>query len=74
MKSLYCDICRKEIESPVAEWNYFHIREFDVCDPCKQQLDIRLRPIVLKHFPYSPEWYEQTVIGMLEKGSSAGRI
>ncbi|MBN2812294.1 MAG: hypothetical protein JXP39_10425 [Spirochaetales bacterium] len=74
MKNLYCDICRKEIETPMPNRNYFHIREFDVCESCKDTLDARLRPVLRSHFPYSPEWYEQTVITFLEKGSSSGRI
>jgi len=73
MKTLYCDICRKELENPVASRNYFHIREFDLCEPCKDTIDARLRPVVRSHFPYSPEWFEQTLVGMVEKAVSTGR-
>jgi hypothetical protein len=73
MKTLYCDICGKALENPVAGRTYFHIREFDVCEPCKDVLDMKLRPILRNHFPYSPEWYEQQIIGLIEKGISSGR-
>ncbi len=74
MKALYCDICRKAIESPVKDRNYVHIREFDICDPCKEAIDARLRPTIREHFPYSADWYEQQVVGLLEKASASGRI
>lgn len=73
MKTLFCDICRKELADPVPTRSYFQIREFDVCEPCKDIIDNRLRPVVRKHFPFSTEWYEQQVITMIEKGVSTGR-
>lgn len=73
MKTLYCDICQKALENPVAARTYFHIREFDVCEACKETIDARLRPLVLDHFPYTSEWYEQQVIGMIEHGVHTGR-
>lgn len=73
MKTLYCDICSKLLENPVPAKTYFHIREFDVCEPCKDTIDGKLRPILRSHFPYSSEWYEQQVLGLIEKGVSSGR-
>ncbi len=73
MKALYCDVCKKEIVEPVKNRNYFHIREFDICENCKDAIDFKLRPVIRGHFPYSTEWYEQEVISVLEKGCSAGR-
>ncbi len=70
MKTLYCDICRKELNEPVVSRTYFQIREYDVCEPCKDVIDARLRPIVRSHFPFSTDWYEQQVIGLIEKGVS----
>jgi hypothetical protein len=73
MKTLYCDICGKALENPVPARTYFHIREFDICEPCKDTVELRLRPILRNHFPYSPEWYEQELIGLIQKGIQAGR-
>lgn len=73
MKTMYCDICQKLLEEPVATRNYFIIREFEVCEPCKDTIDTRLRPILRTHFPFSSEWYEQQVISLIEKGVSTGR-
>ena len=74
MKSLYCDICKKELENPISGRNYFHIREYDVCEPCKDIIDARLKPVVRGHFPYSEEWYEQQLISLIERGVSTSRI
>ncbi len=74
MKNLYCDICKKEIESPIVERNYFHIREYDVCEPCKDTMDARLRPLVRSHFPYSTEWYENQIMSMIAKGTHTNRF
>ena len=32
MKTLNCDICRKELVNPVTGMTYWHIREYDVCE------------------------------------------
>lgn len=73
MKSLYCDVCKKELTEPVKGRNYFHIREYDLCESCKDTIDSRLRPVVRGHNPYSTDWYEQEVISFIEKGCATGR-
>lgn len=74
MKNLYCDVCKKEIDSPIVGRNYFHIREYDICEPCKDTMDARLRPILRNHFPYSAEWYENQVLTLIAKGTHANRM
>jgi hypothetical protein len=73
MKTLYCDICGNALEEPIPNRNYFVIREYDVCEPCKDVIDSRLRPVLRNHFPYSPEWFEQQIISFIERGVSTGR-
>ncbi len=73
MKAIYCDVCRKAIQDPVPTRNYWHIREYEVCDPCKEVLDSKLRPVVRGHFPYSKDWYEQQLMGLIQKSVSSGR-
>lgn len=74
MKSLFCDICKKEIASPISGRNYFHIREFDICEPCKDSIDARLRPIVRGHDPYSAEWFEHQIVSLISKGVQTHRV
>lgn len=73
MKTLYCDICQKQLENPIVSRTYFQVREFDVCEPCKDTIDAKLRPMVRNHFPFSTDWYEQQVVTLIERGISTGR-
>lgn len=71
MKALYCDICGKELENPITNRTYWHIKEFDVCEDCKEKIEFQLRPIIRNHFPYSQAWYENEFTGLLEKGATS---
>ena len=73
MKTLYCDICKGEIEDPIPGRTIYFFKEYDICDDCKDVVDARLRPIVRAHFPYSAEWYEQQVIAFLERGAAVSK-
>ena len=71
MKTLHCDVCRKELTNPVAERNYWHIREYDVCEPCKETIELKIRPTIRQHVPYSQVWYENEFVGLIRKGIAA---
>ena len=73
MKTLYCDICKKELVNPVSGRTYWHFREYDVCEPCKDAINLKLRPVLRKHVPYSQEWYENEFMAIIEKGVSSTR-
>ena len=73
MKTVNCDICRKELVNPVTGMTYWHIREYDVCEACKDAIEFKLKPIIRKHFPYSQDWYEHEFIALIEKGVAARR-
>lgn len=73
MKTLHCDICRNELVEPISGRNYWHIREYDLCEDCKDGIELKLRPIIRKHFPFSQDWYEHEFISVIEKGVAAKR-
>ncbi len=73
MKTLYCDVCKGEIENPIPGRTCYFVKEFDICDDCKETIDARLRPVVRSHFPYSAEWYEQQVMALVERGVATSR-
>ncbi|MGP1593675.1 MAG: hypothetical protein ACTTH8_00255 [Treponema sp.] len=68
MKTLNCDICRKELAAPVVERTYWHIREYDICEACKDTIELKARAIIRQHIPYSQSWYEHEIISLIEKG------
>lgn len=67
MKTLYCDVCKKSIDKPISEWTYYHVREYDICDPCKEKIDASLRPRVRAQFPYTAQWYEDQLMAEIKK-------
>ena len=71
MKTLHCDICKKELVNPMSGRTYWHIREYDVCEPCKDAIELKLRPVVRRHAPYSQDWYEDQLVSLIEKGVAA---
>ncbi|MEL3912736.1 hypothetical protein [Treponema pedis] len=73
MKTLSCDICGKELVKPIKGRTYWHIREYDVCEDCKEKVEMKLRPVLRNHFPFSQEWYENEFVSAIARGVSAGR-
>ncbi len=65
MKCLYCDVCKKEIENPITDRTFFHITTHDLCEPCRDALNDRLRPLLREHVPYTEAWYGQTVQNLI---------
>ncbi|HOF86323.1 MAG TPA: hypothetical protein PLV73_10985 [Treponemataceae bacterium] len=74
MKTLYCDVCKKPIDKPISEWTYYHVREYDICDPCKEKIDAKLRPSVRGHFPYTAKWYEEQLMAEIKKCVAKGKV
>lgn len=68
MKALYCDMCKEELEQPIAGRTYWHISEFDVCEACKDGVEAKLRPILRENAPYTQGWYEEEFLGLIEEG------
>jgi hypothetical protein len=74
MKSLYCDVCKKEVVDPIPDRSFFHITSHDLCEPCKDALSDRLRPILRRHVPYTESWYEQTVQELIANAIEADKF
>ncbi|HUX41154.1 MAG TPA: hypothetical protein VMV83_08340 [Rectinemataceae bacterium] len=62
MKKLTCDACGHEIESPSPDRNYFHIEDWDVCEPCKESIEMEIRPIMRGKVPFDYDWYRDLMI------------
>lgn len=74
MKYLVCDVCKKTIQNPVSLHNYFHIKHWDVCEACKDQLEYQLKPVMRTKRPFNYDWYERLMSDNLEKACSRGRF
>ena len=74
MKTLVCDVCKRAIPTPIKDRNYFHIQHRDICEPCKDQLEVVLKPVVRAKHPFNYEWYERLMMDSLEKAVAKGRF
>lgn len=73
MKTLHCDVCRAELENPISGRTYWHIREYDICEDCKDSIELKLRRLLRSRLPYSQDWYENEFIGLIQRGITARR-
>ncbi len=74
MKSIICDVCKRAIETPVKDRNYFHIETRDLCEPCKENLERALRPVMREKHPFNYEWYERLMMDSIEKAIAKGKF
>jgi hypothetical protein len=74
VKTLICDVCKKHIDNPVKDRNYFHIETRDLCEPCKEHLEYTLRPVIRNKHPFNYEWYERLMMDSIEKAVSKGKF
>lgn len=74
MKTLVCDVCKRSIQTPLKDRNYFHIENRDLCESCKEQLDGALRPVIRSRHPFNYEWYERLVMDSVEKAITKGKF
>lgn len=74
MKSLVCDVCKRAIQVPIKDRNYFHVENRDLCEPCKDQLESVLKPVLRTKHPFNYEWYERLMMDSIEKAVSKGKF
>ena len=74
MKTLTCDVCKQKIQEPVSTRTYFHYAHRDICESCKDQLEVRLKPIVRTKGPFSYEWYDKLIKESVEKAVEKGKF
>ena len=74
MKTITCDVCKKAINNPVVDRNYWHIANREVCEPCKDQLELSLKPVVRAKAPFNYEWYDRLMLDSVEKAIQKGKF
>ncbi|MDR1238957.1 MAG: hypothetical protein LBK27_02485 [Treponema sp.] len=74
MKTLTCDVCRKTMQQPVTGRTFFHFAHRDVCESCRDALEITLRPAVRAKNPFNYEWYNRLLGDSLEKAVQRGKF
>jgi hypothetical protein len=74
MKTITCDVCRKAIENPSAARNYFHLANYDICEPCKDQLDLGIKQIIRTKEPFNYDWYDRLMLDSIAKAIPKGKF
>jgi hypothetical protein len=65
MKTLTCDTCGHDIDKPVADRNYFHVEDWDVCEPCKEAIEAEMRPVLRGEKEFHQENYRDLYIRLI---------
>ena len=74
MKTLTCDVCRTDLESPVSGRTYFHLAHRDICESCRDKLDVQIKPVLRTKQPFNYEWYAKMYQENIEKAIQKGKV
>ncbi|GAB1432735.1 hypothetical protein MASR2M29_13600 [Spirochaetota bacterium] len=74
MKQLFCDICKKEVVDPIPTRTYFHVREFDLCESCKDDLEAAVKYTVRAKKPFDFAWFDKLRVDIIHDGVRKNKI
>jgi hypothetical protein len=74
MKTLTCDVCKHSIKEPVVGRNYFYLADRDLCESCKEALEMALRPVIRTKQPFTYEWFDRLTQDSIEKAIEKGKF
>ena len=74
MKTLTCDVCKKKMEEPIVNRTYFHLAHRDLCEPCRDALDLYVKPTIRTKDPFSYDWYNKLVQDSIERAIQKGKF
>ena len=74
MKTLTCDVCRKKMDSPIVNRDVFFLAHRDLCEACKDGLELQIKPTIRNKEPFAYDWYNKHVQDSIEKAIQKGKI
>ena len=74
MRTLTCDVCKKDIKSPVQDRNYFNIANRDICEHCHDELELQIKSVIREKEPFEYEWYNGLLQDTIEKAMKKGKF
>jgi hypothetical protein len=74
MEVNYCDVCKKPIENAIPTRNLFRVADIDICEPCKEDLELALRKTLRSKQPFDYAWHDELSIKILREGIQKGKI
>jgi hypothetical protein len=73
MKAISCDICKKKLDDPIAGRTCFHIVHWDLCEPCKEAVELQIRPTLRNNEPFSYEMYNKLLTDTIDKATQKAK-
>lgn len=73
MQTISCDVCRKKVEDAFTGRSFFYFGEHNVCESCKDNLEVQVKNTVRTKDPFTYEWYNKLVLDSLTKAVSKGK-
>jgi len=74
MITISCDVCRKKLDDPQTDRDFFYVANHSICEPCKDNLESQIKPTVRNKEPFAIEWYEKLIRDSLDKAVQKGKI
>jgi hypothetical protein len=74
MEVNYCDVCKKPIEKPLPMWSIYRYADIDVCEACKDDLELAIKYTMRGKAPFDYSWYDELSVRILKEGIQKGRI
>lgn len=74
MKHIFCDVCKKEIMDPIPARTFFNVREFDLCEACRDDLEAAVKNTVRTKKPFDFAWFDTLRVNLVQDGIKKNRI
>jgi len=73
MLTINCDVCRKKVDEPITGRTFFYFAQYNVCEACRDNLEVQIKPTVRNKDPFDYEWYGKLIADNLSKSVSKGK-
>jgi len=73
MTTIYCDVCKKKMDNPQPNSNFFYYSGFGVCEDCKDKLEYQIKSQVRARETFSMDWYNKLIDDTFSRASQRGR-
>ncbi|MFH2116283.1 MAG: hypothetical protein ABIJ86_17415 [Spirochaetota bacterium] len=74
MQVFKCDVCKSEIREMNPGRTIFHIREFELCEHCHDDLNAAVKQTLRQKKPFDFAWYERLSVDLIQDGMKKNRI
>ncbi len=74
MEVNYCDVCRKPVENPMPMRSLFRVADIDICESCKDDLELAVKYTIRGKQPFDFGWYDELSVKLLKEGIQKGKI